>query len=105
MAKPLTDEFTAGIDGLDRSFVVLVHPSGFDLSNSRLRLLIRQLTDHRRRVGTRRRRLSCFCPRRLRSTDERRPMRLDGADGDLESVGGRGSSERVWVPDRLETGD
>ncbi|MEJ8632730.1 hypothetical protein [Streptomyces sp. MS2.AVA.5] len=47
MAKPLTDEFTAGIAGLDRSFVVLGHPSGIDLSNPRLSLLIRQLTDHR----------------------------------------------------------
>jgi hypothetical protein len=38
---------------------VLVYPSGLDLSTSALRLLRRELTARRRRIGTRWRRLTC----------------------------------------------
>ncbi|MEV6948858.1 transposase family protein [Streptomyces sp. NPDC051172] len=40
---------------------MLVYPSGLDLSTSVLRLVRRELAAHRRRIGTRWRRLTCAC--------------------------------------------
>jgi len=57
MAKLLIDEFTTKITRSTRSFVVLVYPSGIDLSSRTLRLLSERLAARRRDQGTRWRRL------------------------------------------------
>ncbi len=56
--KLLVDEFTTKITRSTRSFVVLVYPSGLDLSSSHLRFLARHLAAHRTAIGSRWRRLS-----------------------------------------------